>query len=327
MNNFYIMKSGTLRKKDDSLVLEKDEDSFLIPVEQVDTIFCYGEITLNKRVLEFLNRRSIELMFFNYYGHFVGRFCPDLPGTGEIFFQQHEAYKDSKKRLQIAQAIQKASLHNSLALLKYYHKNGIALENLIRKVSEILTELEQAETVERLMLHEARAKKHYYAGFDVILEQTPFTFDHRSTRPPENEVNSLMSFGYHLLYAEVLKEIDMSRLYSEIAFIHSDIRKGPSLHYDLADIYKPVLIDRLFIRMIRKRQLSPSDFEPRESGIYMKKASQKVYLQELDLEMNKVIQYEERHMSMKSVIRRDIHKLIEFIEGKTDRIGFYQMKW
>lgn len=74
---FYLYKSGTLIRKDSSLVLEEKNgnDSYL-PIEQLDTIICFSEVTLNKRVLELLNRNNITILFFNFYGSYIGRFSP-----------------------------------------------------------------------------------------------------------------------------------------------------------------------------------------------------------------------------------------------------------
>lgn len=327
MNNFYLFESGTLKRKDKSIVYETKEAEHLIPIEQVDCLFCLGEVTLNKRILELLNQYGIEILFFNYYGYLIGRFSPIHPGTGEIFLHQVRCYESESRRLAVAKAIQEASLHNSLSVLKYYRKNGFDLNDQIHKMESIINQLDKVQTVTELLLHEANAKKVYYSGFDIIFQGSLFQFNHRSLQPPENEVNSMMSFGYHLLYAVVLKELDMSRLYPEIAFIHSDIRKGPSLHYDLADIYKPVLVDRMILRLIRRRQMTPNDFEDRNPGIYMKKESQKKYVQEFDMSFKRIIEYEGKSHSLKSILRGDIHKLTEYLEGKEPILKFYKAKW
>ncbi|MDO4466865.1 MAG: CRISPR-associated endonuclease Cas1 [Bacillota bacterium] len=73
--------------------------------------------------------------------------------------------------------------------------------------------------------------------------------------PPENEVNAMMSYGYALLYGILLSILDRSSLFPQISFIHSLSKNCDSLQYDLADIFKPVLVDRLIFRMIRKKQI------------------------------------------------------------------------
>lgn len=41
----YLYKSGTLQRQDASLILKQKNDKVdYIPVEQIDTIICFGEI-------------------------------------------------------------------------------------------------------------------------------------------------------------------------------------------------------------------------------------------------------------------------------------------
>ena len=326
-SNFYLFKSGQLKRKDHSVVPETKEETILIPVEQIDSLFYFGEIAVNKRLLELFNRYKIEIVFFNYYGTNIGRFCPCQYGIGKLLLEQVHCYEDEKKRLTVSQAIQKASLHNCLAVLEYYHKNGVSLEKQIASLKKVISEADDVSTVEEMLLLEARAKKDYYSAFDILLENTDFIFNRRSYQPPENEMNSLMCFGYHLLYAVVLKELDMSRLYPEIAFIHSDIRKGPGLHFDLADVYKPFIIDRMIFRMVRKHKLHLTDFEPTEKGIYLNTEIQKSFVAEFDQELLKTDKVDGKNYTRTSIIRKDIHSLTAYIEGKIDKPRFFLMKW
>lgn len=48
----YLYKSRTLARQDYSLVLkDKNSYSHYIPIKQIDTLICFGEISINKRCL------------------------------------------------------------------------------------------------------------------------------------------------------------------------------------------------------------------------------------------------------------------------------------
>ena len=56
----YLYKSGNLKRKDNSLVLEsKDKDDY-IPIEQVDMIICFSEVSLNKAMSHYMVDFLIE---------------------------------------------------------------------------------------------------------------------------------------------------------------------------------------------------------------------------------------------------------------------------
>ncbi|MCR8473796.1 MAG: CRISPR-associated endonuclease Cas1, partial [Candidatus Korarchaeota archaeon] len=64
----YIFSSGELRREGKTLVLIRPDDKKFIPVTAVSDVYVFGELTLNKRVLEFLSSNEVTVHFFNYYG-------------------------------------------------------------------------------------------------------------------------------------------------------------------------------------------------------------------------------------------------------------------
>ena len=70
------MSSGRLRRKQNTIVLEIARDSErterkYFPVEQVGEIHAFGELEVNKRLLEFLSRQGILLHFYNRHGYYA----------------------------------------------------------------------------------------------------------------------------------------------------------------------------------------------------------------------------------------------------------------
>lgn len=117
-----MYKSGNLKRKDNSLVLEsKDKDDY-IPIEQVDMIICFSEVSLNKRVLALLNKYEVSILFYNFYGNYIGRYAPKDYKDGRVLVNQVNKYRDESQRLYISKSILKASIKNMLSVLKYYRK-------------------------------------------------------------------------------------------------------------------------------------------------------------------------------------------------------------
>lgn len=328
MNTFYLIKSGELKKKDNSLVLITKDEEIYVPIEQVDTICAFGEVTVNKRLLEFLNKRSIELILFNYYGNLVGRFLPVRMERGKCLLEHANAALNAETNIKIARAIQIAAYLNMMNVLKLYQQKGRNVEQIISDLEPYKQELENTHTTEELLLVEARMKKDYYSLFDAAIQNPQFPFERRSRQPPENELNAMISFGNTLLYGTILALIDESRLHSDISFIHSDLRRGPSLHYDLADIYKPVLVDRMIIRLINKKQIDAQTcFSKEENRCYLNEKGKRVFIEEYDRILNTVIEYRNRRMSYRSVIRRDINSLADSLENGEVKFKPFIMKW
>lgn len=325
---FYLYKSGTLKQKDYSLVLEEKNGVDYIPIEQLDMIVCFSEITLNKRVLSLLNKYQVGILFYNYYGNYIGRYIPKEYKDGKVLLNQVHAYDDENERLYIAKTITSGSIKNMLALVKYYQKKGKPLNEIIDSLNECLSEVIDVDSIDRLLLVEAKSKQLYYMTFDRVLENELFHFEKRTKNPPKNEVNAMLSYGYAILYGLILAILDRSSLHPQISFIHSLSKNCDSLQFDVADIFKPVLIDRLVLRLIRKKQIKMDYFTYKEDGsCYLNKKGLQVFIPEIDAILQSTIEYHGRRYSYRSILSKEVHKLSEYIKGNSTKISPFVMKW
>lgn len=324
----YLYKSGELVRKDYSLAfLTKSNNTYYIPVEQVDTIMCFGEITLNKRVFGLLNVYHISIMFFNYYGHYIGRFVPKKYADGKIIVHQVHMYENNEQRLLLAKSLTYGELKNCLSLLKYYNKKGFILSNIVENLKISIKNIEKIQSIEELLLLEAKAKKLYYSSFDIILNKNQYHFHVRSKNPPKNEINTLLSYGYALLYGTILSDIDKSSLISQISFIHSLSKENDSLQFDIADVLKPVYIDRLIIRIVRKNQLKKDYFTYDDETCRLNKDGIKFFVSQYENLLEKSIYIHNRYYSYRNIITREVYQLADYIEGKNNRYKPYVMEW
>ena len=109
----YLYKSGRLLCKDYSLIL-KDKKDYVnyIPIEQIDTLICFGEISINKHTLSLLNKHNIVILFFNFYGQYIGKFTPKQYLDGKILINQIYAFENERIRNHIARTMIISSLKN-----------------------------------------------------------------------------------------------------------------------------------------------------------------------------------------------------------------------
>lgn len=70
----YIFKSGELRRKDNTLFFENEDGKRVIPIEDTNDIYIFGEVDVTKRFLEFASQKEVCIHYFNHYGYYVGTF-------------------------------------------------------------------------------------------------------------------------------------------------------------------------------------------------------------------------------------------------------------
>lgn len=324
----YLYKSGTLKCQDSSLVYIVKNEKYYIPIIQTEIIFVFGNCTLNKSTIQILNEHNIKVYFFSYYGNYLGSYIPKKEYVGKTLIAQTSLYENQNELFYYQKEIIFTSMVNMMAVLKYYHKKRNICLDQINELSKIMdqTILLNNDQNNKLLILEARSKQIYYSAFNQIILNKDFYFNTRTTFPPQDELNALMSYGYAILYGIVETAIYTSNLLPQLGIIHGISKPGNSLKYDLADIFKPVLVDRLIFRLINKKQMTIKYFERRNNGIYLNKEGSKLFVDEFENLLTTIISVKNRKLSYRSIINREVYNLEKGIIKKEKYKG-YRMEW
>ena len=215
----YIFSDGELQRKDNTIYFSTTEGKKYLPVEDINELFVFGEVSLNKRFLEFVSQKEILIHYFNYYGYYMGTFYPrEHYNSGYMILRQAEHYLDHEKRMAIDKQFVSGAVANIRRVLRYYQNRGKNLHGTLEAIDNLEQSLESCSNVSELMALEGNIRNYYYKAFDHILENPDFVFEERSRRPPKNYLNSLISFGNSILYACILSEIYRTHLIHEVVF-------------------------------------------------------------------------------------------------------------
>ena len=179
-------------------------------------------------------------------------------------------------------------------------------------------------SIPELMGIEGNARDMYYAAFDTIIDVDGFMFEKRTRRPPENRLNCLISFGNSMMYALALSEIYKTHLDPRIGFLHAASSRRFSLNLDVAEIFKPIIVDRLIFSLIHKGMIKTSDFLPELNGIVMKDKARKAFVEALDEKLKTTIMHRElkRNVSYRRLIRLELYKIQKHLMGEKQYIPF-----
>lgn len=315
-HEYHIIQNGVLNKKDYSLVFENEKEKCDLPVGVVDQINIYSDVTIAANALRLISERKIRLSVIDKYGNLIGNYIPTGCGRGSTEFLKQAVFYESPQRFEIAQKIEIASIHNLRANVKYYsRKNNHILDEVVEQLSGYMGEMRNVKKVEELMLIEAKARHLYYTSFNVILKQEGFFFEKRTRRPPVDAINAMISFGNTLLYNFVLQAIWKTALDPRIGIIHATTNRNFSLNLDFADLFKPVIVDRVIFSLINLLQLQPTlHFEEKESGaVYLNKEGKRIFIKVFEDKMSDKIKIGERMYTYKQIIEEEIRKFQRYI--------------
>lgn len=321
----YIFQNGQLRRKDNSLVFEGEQGKKYIPVENTNDIYIFGEIDVTKKFLEFVSQKEIVLHFFNHHGYYTGTYYPrEHLNAGHVIVKQVEHYIDPEKRLILARLFVKGSLSQMARVLKYY-RTRIAhgrekLEEILQDFDQIVEQIALTPGIEELMACEGHAREKYYSVFDLILNDPDFVFERRSKRPPHNRLNSLISFGNSILYTLVLSEIYKTYLDPRIGYLHTTNFRRFTLNLDVAEIFKPIFVDRVIFTLINKKMLKKKHFDKTVGGILLNEEGKRIFIKELEDRLLTTVNHRHlgKNVSNRRLMRLELYKLQKHFLGESD---------
>lgn len=323
--SYYLYRSGRIQRKDNTIeVVYKENTKKSIPIERVDDIYVMTEFDFNTSLLNFIGRYGIPIHFFNYYGFYTGTYYPkEQFVSGKLLIKQVESYTNPNKRLEIAKAFIEAASYNINRNLVYYNNRGKNLEPWMKEIGYFRKQIELCKSVEELMGIEGNIRKCYYDSWSTIINQD-IEFEKRVKNPPDNAINSLISYVNTIIYTRVLSEIYKTQLNPTISYLHQPSERRFSLCLDVAEIFKPILADRLIFSMLNKKQITENDFEKDLNFLYIKENARKNITIEMDKRLQTVIKHKTlgREVSYEYLIRLELYKLIKYLTEDIKYEGF-----
>lgn len=313
---YYLFNPGRMSRRDNTLSFTPiDENNTegqtrYIPIETVDNIYCFGSLDANSALYNFLGKNHVSVHFFDYYEHYTGSYMSkDYLLAGKMQIDQTRHYSSDKKRIIIARKIIEGAAFNMLKNLTYYANRGKNLSEAINRINSYTSLIPNATKIDELMGIEGNIRQAYYSGFDEIIND--FEMGNRTRQPPTNEINTLISFGNMLCYTACLSQIYHTQLNPTISFLHEPGYRRYSLALDLAEIFKPILIDRLIFTVLNKHQIKANDFRKELNACVMKDSARKTFVQAFEEKLKETFRHRKlsRNVSYKQLIKLECYKL------------------
>lgn len=317
---YYLINAGRLSRKDNTLKYTKvDEnnneiETKYLPVEAISDIYVFGSLDANSSLFNFLGQNDIAVHFFDYYENYTGSFMPrDSLLSGKMILAQVKHYIQKNKRIEIARKILDGAVHNMIKNLKYYNNRGKDTQPLIDIIQSYQEKFAIAKDTEELMGLEGNIRQKYYEAFNLIIND--FIMGERTKQPPENEVNALISFGNMMCYSQCLRAIHQTQLNPTISYLHEPGERRYSLALDIAEIFKPIIVDRVIFKVLNKREIQVKHFEKQLNRCILNDSGKKIFIQSFEERLQETIQHRvlKRNVSYKHLIKLECYKLAKHL--------------
>ena len=303
-----INKPGTfLGKKSRRLVIKHDglqKEYSLLKLKEI-TLVGSG-ISLSNDLIEEALKQGLQINFLDGIGRVYAKIVsPLISQTIETARAQLQSEK-SDKAGKLAKAIIDAKIGNQLALLKYFSKyqlqkadkNFLQLTMEVAKIQSISEDLRKykprMENYQSLLFSfEGRASDAYWRAFSFLLNPN-VKFTGRVGRGAGDLVNSLLNYGYGILYSRVFGEVLKAGLLPFAGFLHTDRSGKASLVLDIMEIFRAEVVDSTVIVFLskKKKKIEPTSevFFEFANQVIKRLASKAVFADGKNYQLGKIVE-------------------------------------
>ncbi|MBZ4644018.1 MAG: CRISP-associated protein Cas1 [Deferribacteres bacterium] len=297
--------------------------------KDIDQVVIMGNVSISTQAIKHFLKHKIDVVFTKYSGDFLGRLVPELGKNIILRRLQITKLGNPKIKLKLAKNIIKAKVENSISVLRklnYYHKDE-SVTTILNRLTVFKKQIVSIADIKSLLGFEGTAANLYFGAFDFLIKGN-LKFEKRTKRPPLNEVNALLSFGYTILGNVVRTAVNTVGLDPYFGCYHVEEYGRPSMVLDLMEEFRAVAIDYLVISSLNKGMVNKNDFiidyENHDLPVSMSVYGRKKYIGLLEKRFNSYFWYEEKNkkMTLREIIRYQAYKFAKAIIEDSEYKGF-----
>jgi CRISPR-associated protein Cas1 len=315
-----------LGKESERLVIKEGRETLReVPLFRIQEIIVGRRgVTLSSDLLAEACRRGIRIAFLDPSGHpYALLTSPLLTATVASRRAQMEAYGDERS-VTFSRAVVEGKLRNQSALIKYFGKYwkerepsrfqaltecAKELDALRRKAKKVTGPHIEAVRPELLGLEGAGGRTYWEAVRHLLGPKVAFRG--RQARGAKDPVNSLLNYGYGILYTQVWGALMNAGLEPFAGFLHVDRPGKPSLVLDLIEEFRQPVVDRAVFALLNQGFRAEMDSEGWLAPRTRQALAERV-LRRLDTRET----FEGRRWQLRSIIQRQARHLASFLRGE-----------
>ncbi|MBO5630087.1 MAG: CRISPR-associated endonuclease Cas1, partial [Aeriscardovia sp.] len=322
-DTYHLVSDGVVTRRDFTLLFQNDETKHYLPIETIHSLNIYSNITFSSGFFEYAGNNGLSISIVNNSGELVGRFLPAFTKRNyktELLQVSHR--ENERESLALAKKYQNANIFNLRAILRYYERRGAGKEitETVEKLTTLLQKTNETKDIRGLLILEAQARQMYYRCFNTIISKSEYKFEKRTKRPPKDPINAMISFGNTILYNLFATFIYHSSLDIRFGILHNSFHRPESLNLDLADLFKPVIVDRSIFTVINRNMIDVNrDFVEMENGaVYLSKHGKRIFIKEIENKLEQKVKIKDTQKTYRTLMVEEVGRVESYFrKGET----------
>lgn len=304
-------------------VRKAEEELLSIPMEKIDQVIVADEGAISFGAMRALLGRGAGFYVQGLNGSPPGHLVSPLDTRINLRALQHERVRDADFNLDIARALISGKIANSRLLLRRYYRfrpGGESLADASMRTAQAKSLT--AASLDILRGIEGAAAKAYFAAWrDLMPESWKASFTGRNRQPPQDPINAMLSYGYAVLYHNLLTLVTSRGLEAHIGHLHAMRNGHPALVSDLVEEFRALVVDAVVIKLVLDRPLEQHDFQMQGEGVNrncrISNALRKALIERIEAKLNSNLTHPVTQESgdFRRMMRIQIAHYIQVLEG------------
>jgi CRISP-associated protein Cas1 len=315
-------------------VTQRGETLAQAPLLHLESVHILNHgVSLSADALEACCERGIPVFFLDSIGTpYAAVYSAGLVGTVITRREQMRAYDDWRGG-HFGLRIAEGKITNQATTLKYLAKTrkdtpqGEALQLAATEVMDYsawLTRL-QGERIDELrdgiLAAEGNAAKRYWSAVREVIP-AEYGWTAREGRGALDPINSLLNYGYGILYGQIERALVLAGLDPFAGFLHADRPGKPSLTLDLIEEFRQMAVDRVVFGLANRRYTIEQDEKGRLS-----EATRKGYAEHILDHLQAGVRYGTERVPLAQAIQKQARRLVAFVRGDAPEYVAYKAEW
>jgi len=236
--------------------------------------------------------------------------------------EQFRTFDDEPRCLQLACAFVQGKIANSLCMLRRWvrHRPLPGADDVLDRMRLAQARAGRVSNVAELRGVEGAAAAAYWQALGELLPQK-WRFAGRKRQPAPDPVNSMLSYGYTVLYYNVLTLIMARGLNPHLGFMHRPGRGHHALASDLMEEFRAPVVDALVFDMAANRRVELDDFswpEAADEPCLMSAQARRKLINAFERKMNSTLEHPQFGVVLdyRRVIDGQVLQLVNVLHGQ-----------
>ncbi len=289
LNTLYITSEDLFLSCSNSNVVVNcgSEVTAQFPLLNLEGIVTFSYAGATPALMGECAKRGIQLTFMTPNGRFLARVNGMSQGNVLLRREQYRIADNEARSCLIARNMITGKAFNCRWVLERALRDHAlrirqdSVKEASERLHQAIRQIQQVEELDHLRGLEGEAAVQYFSVFDELIlnQKVDFAFDGRNRRPPQDNVNAMLSFAYSLLANDCAAALEANGLDAYVGFLHRDRPGRKSLALDLEEELRAPFADRLVLTLINNRTIQDKHFDRQESGaVLLNDTGRKLFL-------------------------------------------------